>query len=107
MSFDARDILEANHDLLQEAAALEEPEPAVLITLATWGRGADPDLLKALQPYRHGLGFNGSIVARVPREFALSHLPPGVVESLDQAGPDTLPVCAGVTKDWTVEHWPR
>ena len=66
MDFDPRDLIEANLSLLQEAASLAEPSPALLMTVATWGRGADPDLLQALQPYRHGLGFNGSLVARVP-----------------------------------------
>lgn len=105
MSFDAQDILEANHQLLQEAAALPEPDPAVLVTVATWGRGADPELLQALQSYRHGLGFNGSIVARVPRDFALERLPASVVETIAQGEASALPVCAGVTKDWTVEFW--
>ena len=70
MNFDPRDLLDANYQLLQEAGKLAEPSPALLMTVATWGRGADPNLLQALQPYRHGLGFNGSIVARVPKNLA-------------------------------------
>ena len=103
MNFDARDIIEVNMALLQEAAARTEPDPAVLISLATWGRGADPQLLQALQPYRVGLGFNGSVVARVPRAEAEQLLPQSVLDQL--AGGTGLPVCGGVFKDWLVEFW--
>lgn len=103
MNFDARDLIEANMALLQEAASRPEPDPAVLVCLATWGRGADPTLLQALQPYRVGLGFNGSVVARVPRAEAERLLPSEVLDRLSgQAG---LPVCGGVFKDWLVELW--
>lgn len=104
MNFDARDIIEVNQLLLEEAAARPEPTPAVLISVATWGRGADPQLLAALQPYRVGLGFNGSVVARVPRAVAEEILPDGVVEQLPQG--EGIPVCGGVFKDWLVEFWP-
>lgn len=103
MNFDARDIIEVNQLLLEEAAARPEPTPAVLVSLATWGRGADPQLLQALQPYRVGLGYNGSVVARLPLELAKELLPTAVVEQLDSAS--GLPVCGGVFKDWLVEHW--
>lgn len=105
MSFDTQDILEANEQLLQEAAGLSEPASAVLVCVATWGRGADPELLNFLQPYRHGLGFNGSVVARVPRELALEKLPAEVAQQC-QEKPAHICVCATVAKDWTVEHWP-
>lgn len=103
MNFDARDIIEVNQLLLEEAASRAEPTPAVLVSVATWGRGADPALLQALQPYRVGLGFNGSVVARLPRELARELLPEGVVAQFD--GAPGLPVCGGVFKDWLVEHW--
>lgn len=103
MSFDARDLIEVNMALLQEAAARTEPQPAVLVCLATWGRGADPKLLEALQPHRVGLGFNGSVVARVPRPEAERLLPSEVSEQLAQGS--GLPVCGGVFKDWLVEFW--
>lgn len=106
MNFDARDIIEVNQALLEEAAARTEPTPAVLVSVATWGRGADPLLLAALQPYRLGLGFNGSVVARLPRELAVDILPPAVRDQLQAADPDQLPVCGGVFKDWLVEFWP-
>lgn len=102
MNFDPRDLLDSNLALLQEAAALEAPEPAILITVATWGRGADPDLLQALQPYRHGLGFNGSIVARVPRNLASTFLPEKALAALDAGGEGT-PVYSAVFKDWTLD----
>ncbi len=105
MNFDARDIIEVNQLLLEEAAARQDPSPAVLVAVATWGRGADPALLQALQPYRVGLGFNGSVVARLPREMAAGLLPETVTAQLDSA--PGLPVCGGVFKDWLVEHWPE
>jgi hypothetical protein len=104
MSFDARDIIEVNQALLQQAAALPEPSPAVLVSVATWGRGADPKLLAALEPYRVGLGFNGSVVARLPRLTAEEILPAEVREQLP-AVPHQLAVCGGVFKDWLVEIW--
>lgn len=104
MNFDARDIIEVNQLLLEEAAARLEPEEAVLLSVATWGRGADPKLLAALQPYRVGLGFNGSVVARIPRQLAEEMLPPAVCEQLGQG--EGLPVCGAVFKDWLVEFWP-
>jgi hypothetical protein len=104
MNFDARDIIEVNQALLEQAAALAEPAPAVLVSVATWGRGADPQLLEALQPYRVGLGFNGSVVARLPRALAEEIMPQAVREQLSQG--EGTPVCGGVFKDWLVEFWP-
>jgi hypothetical protein len=106
MNFDARDIIEVNQALLEQAAAQSEPSPAVLISVATWGRGADPALLAALQPYRVGLGFNGSVVARVPRALAEEVLPPDVKAQWESCEPTAIPVCGGVFKDWLVEFWP-
>ena len=107
MEFDAGDLLDANLVLIKEALAKSEPSPAVVVCLATWGRGADPELLGRLQPYRHGLGFNGSVVARVPRDKALEWLPEKVVEELAQrSGPHSVPVCSGVFKDWLTELGP-
>ena len=103
MNFDARDLIEVNKALLLEAAGVPGPDPAVLVCLATWGRGADPQLLQALQPYRVGLGFNGSVVARVPRAVAEQLLPESVKDQLCKG--TGLPVCAGVFKDWLVEVW--
>jgi hypothetical protein len=105
MNFDARDIIEVNQSLLEEAAALAEPAPAVLVSVATWGRGADPKLLAALQPYRLGLGFNGSVVARLPRALAEEILPATVADQIRGAEDNGLPVCGGVFKDWRVEFW--
>jgi hypothetical protein len=104
MSFDARDIIEVNTTLLEQAAAMSEPTPAVLVSVASWGRGADPRLLAALEPYRVGLGFNGSVVARLPRSLAEQILPPEVYAQLPE--PPGLAVCGGVLKDWLVETWP-
>jgi hypothetical protein len=104
MNFDPRDLIEANLTLLHEIAQQPEPSPAVLVTVATWGRGADPELLKALQPYRHGLGFNGSIVARVPRSIAMEWLPDGALEKLSSENETSEPfVYAAVFKDWVLE----
>ena len=103
MDFDPRDLIEANLPLLTEAASLAEPSPALLMTVATWGRGADPDLLQALQPYRHGLGFNGSVVARVPLEKARDWLPPTASAQLAEAGEKPM-VYAAVFKDWALEQ---
>ncbi|MFA5504698.1 MAG: hypothetical protein WC314_19355 [Vulcanimicrobiota bacterium] len=102
MDFDPRDLIEANLALLQEAAALAEPTPALLMTVATWGRGADPAQLKALQPYRHGLGFNGSVVARVPLEQARDWIPEDAFLQL-QAEADKTLVYSAVFKDWVLE----
>lgn len=105
MNFDARDLLEVNHALLSEAALRPTPNPGVLISLATWGRGADPNLLVALQPFRVGLGFNGSIVARVPRDFAREWLPEQVWAQIEASSTDALAVCGSVLKDWHVDFW--
>lgn len=105
MNFDARDLMEANLTLLQEAAARPESSPALLVCVATWGRGADPKLLAALAPFRVGLGFNGSVVARLPWQEGLGMLPASVQEALaDHVGED-LVVCSGVFKDWQVLPW--
>jgi hypothetical protein len=104
MNFDPRDLIDANLPLLQEAAKLQSPEVAVLMTVATWGRGADPDLLRALQPYRHGLGFNGSIVARVPRELAFQWLPVEAQHELDGSKEGGTLVYGAVFKDWAVDR---
>jgi hypothetical protein len=101
MNFDPKDLIEANLSLLQEASVLTEPRPGLLITVATWGRGADPELLLALQPYRHGLGFNGSIVARVPQEIAERWLPVEALKKLEQGIEGQ--VYSAVFKDWVVE----
>ncbi len=103
MNFDPRDLIDANLALLQEASRLDQPQPAVLMTVATWGRGADPSLLKALQPYRHGLGFNGSIVARVPLDFARQWLPSEAQRELEERAYDK-PVYSAVFKDWAVDR---
>lgn len=105
MNFDSRDIIEVNQALLEEAAALSQPTPAVLVSLATWGRGADPQLLAALQPFRVGLGFNGSVVARLPLRLAEQLLPSEVASQIS-SGAEGVAVCGGVFKDWTVEFWP-
>lgn len=102
MDFDPRDLIEANMSLLQEAASLDHPHPALLMTVATWGRGADPELLQALQPYRHGLGFNGSVVARVPLEQAREWIPEEASAQISKS--DGKPtVYSAVFKDWAVE----
>ena len=103
MDFDPRDLIEANLSLLREAASLDEPSPALLMTVATWGRGADPDLLQALQPYRHGLGFNGSVVARVPLEEAKEWIPDEASAQLPEVG-ESLFVYAAVFKDWALDR---
>ncbi len=105
MNFDARDLLEVNQQLLEEAVALADPTPAVVVCLATWGRGADPKLLNELQPFRVGLGFNGSVVARVPRDFAETVLPSEIVSQWPATESEQTPVCAEVFRDWLVEAW--
>lgn len=106
MNFDARDIIEVNRLLLEEAKAKDEPRPAILIAMATWGRGADPAILSAVQPFRVGLGFNGSVVARLPRELGAKILPPTVIDEIRLGPPQKVPVCGAVAKDWRVEFWP-
>ena len=105
MNFDPKDLIDSNLSLLHEAAELREPNPALLMTIATWGRGADPELLQALQPYRHGLGYNGSIVARVPRELALEWIPEKAREEVrsKQLKISEYLVFSGVFKDWALE----
>ena len=102
MNFDPLDLVEANLALLQEAARLPQPSPALLMTIATWGRGADPEMLRALQPYRHGLGFNGSIVARVPEALALQWLPEKARLEYE-SGDGASRVYSAVFKDWAIE----
>lgn len=103
MNFDPRDLIDANLGLLQEAAQMDQPEPAILMTVATWGRGADPKLLLDLQPYRHGLGFNGSIVARVPLEVAKNWLPDEALPEME-LGKEGILVYGAVFKDWALER---
>ena len=103
MNFDPLDLVEANLALLQEAARLEQPSPALLMTIATWGRGADPEMLQALQPYRHGVGFNGSIVARVPEALALQWLPEKARQDY-RSGEGTTRVYSAVFKDWVLHE---
>jgi hypothetical protein len=101
MDFDPQDLIDANLALLQEAAQLDGPEPALLMTVATWGRGADPELLKALQAYRHGLGFNGSVVARVPLEVAKEWISDAAYREVRSLEPGPA-VYSAVFKDWIV-----
>ena len=106
MNFDPRDLIDSNLQLLQEAEKLKEPQPAILLTVATWGRGADPEMLLALQPYRHGLGYNGSIVARVPQGLLddwISEDGLAQLKELQRTAPQRTPVYSAVFKDWRVE----
>lgn len=104
MDFDPLDLVNSNLSLLNEAAQLKEPEPAVLITVATWGRGADPEFLKALQPYRHGLGFNGSIVARIPLDLGKEWLSDEALQKMEEArSRGETPVYSAVFKNWVVD----
>ncbi len=105
MNFDARDLIEANQSLLEEAVRRDEPTPAVVVCLATWGRGADPKLLADLQPYRVGLGYKGSVVARVHREDAEELLPPEIVSEIGTFEDGKTPVCSEVFRVWRVESW--
>ena len=103
MNFDPRDLIDSNLSLLHEAAGShKEKEPFLLMTVATWGRGADPQLLQALQPYRHGLGYNGSVVARVPLTVAREWLEPEVLREVDGATNSPV-IYSAVFKDWVVE----
>lgn len=102
MDFDPRDLIDANRALLEEAARLDSPTPALLMTVATWGRGADPEMLSALQPYRHGLGFNGSVVARVPRDWAREWIADDAFREVEAAKNSTV-VYSAVFKDWFVD----
>lgn len=101
MNFDPRDLIDANLPLIRETAALLEPGKAVIMTIATWGRGADPALLRSLQPFRHGLGYNGSIVAGVPVSEAQQWLPPEAWEQCRKT--EGQPIYSAVYKDWVVE----
>ena len=56
MNFDAQDILEVNRALLKLAAAQAEPDPAILVSVATWGRGANPEIDKSLTALPGGVG---------------------------------------------------
>jgi hypothetical protein len=105
MDFDPQDLIDANLSLLTEAANLQEPEQALLMTVATWGRGADPEQLKALQPFRHGLGFNGSVVARVPMDWAAEWIPEVAFHQV-QAAEFRPVVYSAVFKDWFVGPLP-
>ena len=105
MDFDPQDLIDANLSLLKEAARLTEPCPALLMTVATWGRGADPEQLQALQPFRHGLGFNGSVVARVPLDWARDWIPAEAFSKVEQEKTE-MPVYSAVFKDWFVGPLP-
>ncbi|MGE0488264.1 MAG: hypothetical protein AB7S38_03505 [Vulcanimicrobiota bacterium] len=70
MSFDAQGMIEVNFPLILQASELPGEEPPLVVSVATWGRGCKQETLQALEPYRHGLGFNGSVVARPPRALA-------------------------------------
>ena len=63
-------MIEVNYPLILEASELPGEEPPLVVSVATWGRGCKQETLQALEPYRHGLGFNGSVVARPPRSLA-------------------------------------
>ncbi|MBI3926469.1 MAG: hypothetical protein HY319_13090 [Armatimonadetes bacterium] len=66
-------MIEVNLELMtraaREAVAQGNDSPLVL-SVATWGRGCRPAMLRELERYRYASGFNGSIVAVVPRERA-------------------------------------
>ena len=85
--------------------ARDEPSPAVVVCVATWGSGADPNLLRELQPYRVGLGYNGTVIARVPRAEAERLLPEEIVLAVRETEPEKTPICAEVFRDWLVESW--
>lgn len=105
MSFDARGMIEVNRQAILAAAAEADDgrEPGVVLSVATWGRGARQSLLQALEPYRHGVGFNGSVVARVPRSIAAELLERPDLVGLEPPGPGHVLVVGMAFKELCVE----
>lgn len=64
------------------------PEDPVVVLAATWGRGCKPELLRALEPYRQRSGYNGTLVAALPRQEAHQVLG----ELLPEARPGQIPI---------------
>lgn len=64
---DPLNLLEVNADELE--GLLVGPDELIVVA-ATWGRGCSPDLLRRLEPFRRRSGYNGTLVAVVPRSQA-------------------------------------
>ena len=103
MSFDARDMVEVNRQLIEQAArGAGGDEDFVVVSIASWGRGVNPEILTALEPRREGLGFNGSVVARVSAKEAAEMF--GYQKT---AGPeDSFPVLGVAFKKTHLEWFP-
>lgn len=100
MSFDARDMVDVNQALIQEAAAqAAEGERFVVVSVASWGRGVSPEVLQQLESRRHGLGFNGSVVARIPVDEAGELFDCAPLLEQEPPGPDRYPVLGVAFKE--------
>lgn len=73
MSFDAKGMLEVNRDAVLDAA--RRHGAAVVLSVATWGRGCKPEILVQMEPYVVGRGHNSSLVVVAPEETARSWFP--------------------------------
>lgn len=68
MEFGAWEMLEVNRELLDSyrensKERLSKMKQPIFLSVATWGRGAQHEILQKLQPYSIDLGYNGSVVA--------------------------------------------
>jgi hypothetical protein len=64
---DPLNLLEVN---AAELDGLEAGPDELIVVAATWGRGCSPELLRRLEPFRRRSGYNGTLVAVVPRSQA-------------------------------------
>lgn len=77
---DPLNLLEVN---APELEGLQATPDELIVVAATWGRGCSPDLLRRLEPFRRRSGYNGTLLAVVPRSQA--------AEALGQEFPEARP----------------
>jgi hypothetical protein len=107
VSLDARGILEVNRLLIvraaQDSVAAGETRPRV-VSMATWGRGCKPEVLRKLQPFNRVGGYNASLVATPDASTLRELLGPDVETELDKAAKGQF-LAIGVALGETVWEW--
>ena len=81
MSFDAKGLLEVNRELIVQAAR----QGPIVLSVATWGRGCKPKMLKAMEAYVCARGHNSSLILNAPADVVCDWFP-SLSEPLSQVG---------------------